>query len=263
MIANYESLDRLNWSRLKLIDRSPLHYKANVAVESDSLDKGTAAHAAILEPEKFEKYWVVYPGKVRNGKAWEEFRDQANAEGKSVISRSEMDAAKAMRDAVKKHTRASELLYGTPGASEIPLVWDIAGDGFKFECKGRVDRLSFTHDALVDLKTTKSAEPKAFARSVLSLGYLGQIAWYFDGYARQRKPSDPVLREAYIVAVESSAPWIVEPYRITPEQLDEGRAFYSRLLGVLDYCQKANVWTGYTGAPETDLVLPSYYRGEE
>lgn len=245
----YDNLSRLNWSRLKLLERSPAQYVHGRGDDSSGFALGTAGHSATLEPEKFARDYVVYPGKTRNGAAWEAFETEAMRSSLQVISRSEYADASAIAAAVRAHSRASAYLSG--GKAEVALVWDIVAGSLRFECKGRADYIG---DALVDFKTTKDASPKAFGASCAKLGYLGQAAWYSDGHylaTGQRKPF-------IFVAAESSAPHIVQVYRVTPEQLEIGRAQYLGLLGRLDYCTKQNFWGGYTEAEETDLELPAW-----
>ncbi len=113
--------------------------------------------------------------------------------------------------------------------------------------------------ALVDLKTTQCASPKAFGASCLKYGYLGQAAWYTDGCERLTG----IKRPFYFVAVESSAPYLVTVFRVTDAQLEIGREHYRRLLGKLDYCQKANFWGGYSESEESEIELPNYFNPKQ
>lgn len=237
----YDALDALNWSKLKLLERSPAHYVQGYGDDSSGFNLGTGTHAAILEPEKFERDFVTFKGR-RYGKAWDEFETAAVRSGKTVLSEKEHAQALAMRKAVLKHKRAAALLTG--GQAEFSMVWNLGA----FKCKGRGDYLS---SALVDLKTTKDASPQGFGRACKQYGYLGQAAWYSDGYTQITGERLPFV----IVAVESSAPYIVQPYRVTPDQLERGREQYLTLLGKLDYCQKTGFWGGYSEAEELDLTV--------
>lgn len=249
----YDQINRLNWSKLRLLEKSPAHFKHGFGDESDSLKLGTAIHMAILEPERFESTYVVFPGKVRRGKQWEEFEREQTRAGKLVVSATEYGKALATRNAVHRNKRAMAYLSG--GQPEVTLEWEIAGDGFRFECKGRADYIG---DAIVDLKSTQCASPRAFAASAAKYGYFGQAAWYSDGAALALKQRKPFV----IIAVESNAPHVVTVFRVPEAAIEHGRQQYSRLLGTLDYCQKRNFWGGYTEAEEIDLEVPEWH-GED
>lgn len=249
--AEYDATKAINWSRLRLIGKSPAHFAHGVGEDSSGFELGTASHACTLELEKFASDFVVYPGKVRRGKAWEAFEAEAIRAGRTVLKQSDYNEAQAIRKAIFDNPRAAKLLSG--GRAEFSMVWKL-GD---FLCKGRGDYLS---EAIVDLKTTKDASPRAFAAACAKYGYFGQGAFYSDGYkilTGQRLPY-------YIVAVESGAPHVVQVYRLSEASLAKGRDQYLSLLGKLDYCTRNNFWGGYSDQPEMDLEAPEYFtEGED
>lgn len=247
---DYDRNPRLNWSRLRLLERSPAHYKAGYGDESDSLRLGTAVHMAVLEPARYAKEYVVYPGKVRRGKEWDAFETDAVRRGLTVVSRSEQAKTLATRDAVLANRRAMEYLTG--GKPEVTFEWEIGAGDLRFECKARAD-----YDGplgLVDLKSTQCAAPKAFAHSVLKYGYDGQAAWYRDG--KQRDPRYGQRSPFTIIAVESAPPHLVTVFRMPKAVLERGQERYETLLAKLHDCQTRNYWGGYVEADEVDLELP-------
>lgn len=254
--AEYESTDALNWSRLKLIGQSPAHFKYGGGDDSSGFALGTAAHAAILEPEKFANDFVTFKGKVRRGNAWEEFEAESIRAGKTVVNTREHDEAVAIRDAVFRNKRAAQYLSG--GQPEFSMIWNLkSADGsINFRCKGRGDYLS---SVVADLKTTKDASPKAFARACANYGYFGQAAWYSDGYRILTGQTKPFV----IIAVESSAPYVVQVYRLSEAALERGREQYMSLVGKLDYCTKNNFWGGYSEQEELELEAPDYFTSME
>lgn len=246
--AAYDAIDALNWSRLKLLEKSPTHYRTGFGDETATFRLGTAAHMALLEPERFATEYVVYPGKVRRGKEWEKFETEALRSGKAVLSRKEHATAVATRDAVRGHERA--VSYLRDGEPERTLVWDVVAGELRFKCKGRADYIG--PRAIVDFKSTNDASPEGFGWSVRDYGYLGQAAWYSDGLWLATGARLPFV----FIAVEKKPPFMVGVYRVTDEQLEEGRELYLSLLGKLDYCTKNNWWSGYTESAESDLVIP-------
>ncbi len=247
--AAYDATPGENWSRVKLLEKSPAHYRQGFGDDSSGFALGTAAHMAILEPERFLAEYVVFTGKVRNGKVWDAFEQAAIDAGKSVLNQKEYNNTLAIRDAVRGNAKAMEYLSG--GEPEVTLTWKL-GD---FSCKGRAD---YRGIAIADLKSTKDCSPRKFGRACLEYGYFGQAAWYSDGNFLATGKRLPFR----IIAVESSPPHLVTVYRVTDEQLAYGREQYLSLLGKLDYCRKNNFWGGYTEEDELDLVMPEYARTE-
>jgi hypothetical protein len=244
-MVNYRDVPGLNWSRLKLIGRSPLHFQLGIGeIDESAASIGTAVHCGVLEPERFEQDFIYYPGSVRRGKAWEEFEALALGAGKTVLSKSEHAQVIAMRDAVMRQPRAKQLFTG--GAAEVLTTWKLAS----FDCKGRFDYIR--PDALIDLKTTDSAHPKAFAYSCVKYGYHGQAAWYADGHFRATGQRLPF----YFVAVDKRPPHVVTVFRVPDHVLEAGRNLYLSYLETLDRCQQSGEWPGYTIEPEIDLELP-------
>lgn len=238
----YESIKAMNWSRLKLLERSPAHFKANVSEETPSLNKGVAVHCAILEPEKFLKSYAIFTGKVRRGKEWDAFEFEATANGRLILNEREYADVEAMKKSVRSNPLAMK--YLTWGRAEVPATWKIKA--LDLDCKGRIDYVSPI--GLIDLKTTQSAHPRDFWYSCVKYGYDGQLAWYHDGWMRKTGEDLPVK----IIAVESSVPFNVTVFNVPEAILSQGRERYQTLLAQYDYCTKNNFWGGYS---ETEVNL--------
>lgn len=241
----YDKINALNWSRLRLLEKSPTHFQLGFGDDSSGFALGTAAHMAVLEPERFaSEYEVTSIRRDARTKAWQEAETDAVRRGVTLLIQSEYTKTVAIRDAVFANPRARELLTG--GRPEVALTWKLG----QFDCKGRADYIS--PSAIIDLKSTQCSAPKAFGYSVRKYGYLGQAAWYSDGCRLRTGKTRPF----YFVAVESAPPHLVTVFRVTEAQLAEGREQYLELLGRLAYCQSRNWWGGYTESPEIDLELP-------
>lgn len=274
----YAAIEAVSSSTLKHMRRSPLHFlNASIASRmpaSPAKRRGTITHAAILEPKRFAEFAIVgtlndnqrlaldaiaegrevavFEGKVRNGKAWEAFRDTHQSHviltarewsciehlgSKTPISAADYDLAKHMRESVMCHRVASTLLES--GAPEVSMLWDDAGTGV--DCKGRADWLSDGREGLiVGLKTTARADQRAFSKQAAELGYHIQWAMYCDAFTAcfQRVP------RVVEIVVESVPPHDVVVYEITDETLCQGRLEYGRLLERVKQCVEADHWPG-------------------
>lgn len=251
-VTDYDAIDAVNYSSIKWLARSPKHYrwfKDNGVRETRPMFKGTAAHIAILEPERFALEYAIFGGKRRAGEAWEAFKADAIAGGKKILKESELAEAFAMRDAVRGDALASSYLCG--GQHEVTLVW--VDSETELKCKGRLD---FLHGGTVavDLKTTRDAIPHWFAKDVARLQYHVQAAMYFDGLATLTG-KDP---RYVVLAIESSPPHDVVTYDLPEPVIAAGRDEYRRLMRLLVECRQENSWPGIGNGFEQALTLPSW-----
>jgi exodeoxyribonuclease VIII len=249
--VDYAAIDAVNYSTLKELARSPLHYRyrvENQRSQTKAMFRGSAAHTAILEPIEFMRRYVVFDGKRRAGKAWEAF-EQDNAD-KTILKEDEFNEALAMRDAVRACAPAME--YLRRGKHEATLVWVDPETGVL--CKGRPDFITDSN-VIVDVKTTRNPEPFWFSRDVARLQYHVQCAFYADGLAALTG-CDPA---AAIIAVESAPPHDVAAYRAPDaEVLGPGRDAYRSMLQRLCECRREGRWPGIANGFEMTLTLPPW-----
>ncbi len=257
----YDAIKAVNWSTLKHLGKSPAHYLHNLSNPGDDTDarqRGRVTHLAVFEPERFALEVMVFPDK-RVGKKWELF-EQAN-QGKELITPRMNETATAIADAARNHPIAARYLAG--GKSEHTITWLYQSPRienlpyWEVECKGRLD---FVADcgAIVDMKSTRDASPMGFAREVMRYEYHAQLAFYRDGYRAMTGVELPVV----IVAVEASAPHVVQVYRLPDHVLELGRERYEQLLAHLNVCRQDARWPGYAEA-EMELELPSWAFGPD
>lgn len=254
--SDYDSIDRLNWTRLKLMGRSPAHYKhalTHPRPDTDAMKRGRAVHAAVFEPLQFARRYVCWTGGRRYGKTWDNFcADNAD---KEILTADEWESCERIQEAVRGNEQAAPYLSG--GKGEQTITWTTETPetpGFpaqRFECKGRLDFV--TAAALVDLKTCKDASPAGFGRDCFKYDYHSGAAWYRDGYAAATGKERPFV----FVAVEAAAPHVVQVYLVPDSYLELGRERYRGLLNRLDWCQRENSWPGYAEA-EQELELPRW-----
>jgi len=109
-----------------------------------------------------------------------------------------------------------------------------------------------TPKVVVELKTCRSSEPYAFAWQMKKLFYHAQMAFHIEGMAALNPDLNPT---PYIVAVESSAPYPVTVFRVTPAALLEGHKLIRLWFEQLKVCQSCNVWPAYSQAV-VDLDVP-------
>lgn len=258
---DYASIDAVNFSTLKFMAKSPLHYRH--ALESPKaattpMRLGTAAHTAVLEPARFITDYAVFEpeeGKAprRGTKAWEAFA--AANDGKELLKQPEFDAAMRMRDAVRGNVEA--MRYLKRGDAEVTLVWQDKETGVWL--KGRVDFISQSvADVIADLKTARDVSPWAFQSAYAKMQYHVQAAMYAD--ALESITGRPTYHKC--IAVESAEPHDVVVYDVIGEPLELGREVYRDLLTKLVECRKNDEWPGASAGAEVSLRLPAWATAE-
>lgn len=253
--ATYQEASGVNISSLKVMRRSPAHYRhalANPSATSAAMALGTAAHAAVLEPVRFAKDFVVWNGGIRRGKEWDAFLATSSAAGHTVVTVDEHATAVAIADAV--HANADAAKYLRAGHPEVSMSWQIGST----PCKGRLDWLTTIDgcDVLVGLKTARDCRMREFGTQSVRLGYHLQWAFYLDGWmAITGRPAQVVE-----IVVESAAPHCIAVYRISDAVLGLGRDEYRTLLDQRANCVQADVWPGPCD-DECELELPAWAYG--
>jgi exodeoxyribonuclease VIII len=248
----YLSLPAAHFSAVKEIDVGPEHYAhalTNEREDTDALRAGRAIHSLILTPDAGDV--VIWTGKARRGKAWDEFAEEHA--GRTILTGAEAAMAEGMRASVYAHPVASALLSG--GDAEVTLTWDDARVG---PCKARVDYLKtgvWPKPHMVELKTTRARGRGAIMREIAARLYYAQAAFYLDGLDANGFADV----EARMVVVEKAPPYAVHVFRVGDGPLESGRRKVDAWLSKIAECEGAGMWRG---DDETDLVLPAYVDGD-
>lgn len=256
---DYDRLeDRANWSTLKFLGRSPLHYRHNILAPKDSdtaaKKTGRASHLAVLEPEKFRSQCALWTGKVRRGKKWDAF--QLKHAGADILTEKEYAECVALGEAARSSAMAAPYLAG--GKGEQTVLWShivppqLGLDGYRIDMKCRIDFVA-TIGALVDLKFTRDASPDGFGRECAKYESHVQAALYRDGFKAATGRELPYL----LVAVEKTKPHAVQVYNLNEEILALGRERYRALLDRLQMCRREAHWPPYSDGV-MDLTLPRW-----
>lgn len=230
----------VRFSHLKLMGLSPAHFHAATVKETYAIERGRALHSLVLGGQRV----IGYPGKVRNGKAWEQFQtDNADA---NILTGKEYDKVRAMADAILAHPIAMQLLEGQ---HELEVDWTCMGRA----CQSHIDVVGPGGRWVTELKTTVSSNPERFAWQAHRMAYFGQVAFYMDAL-RSAGLAEPT--DAYVVAVEATEPFVVTTMRVGEDALEMGRKTVRLWMEQLLACEAANQWPGYVQGI-VDLHAPS------
>jgi len=208
--------------------------------ETLSMRLGSGVHALLLgQPVVvWDQPAVKGDGKApRNGKAWDAFQRQHG--GATILNRTEHDKASRIADAFRANAHA-ELLLTSPGSVYERTILSTQ-DGRARRTTPDIAALAF----VAEVKTTRSADPRWFRRDCRKLAYHAQVA---DQCLAIEADSGRRPDEAFIIAVETAPPYVVQVFRLTQRDLVEGEALCRRWMAMLLEAERSNAWGGYSDA---------------
>lgn len=245
--ADYFAVDAASNSGLKLVRRSPAHFKYREPEDGDTRAKqiGTALHAAILEPEHFAKHYLV---STVDDRRLAEYKGLAkDVGGDRVLTISEHRRIVDMQESVYRNKRASSILQAH-GRRELSVFTKDPVTGvdvkFRFDFKGD----GFT---AADLKKCQDARGSEFVRAISNYGYYMQIAFYMDMWKAETAED---IREFPIIAVEENAPHGCICHDLDEVALMLGRKHYREALNTYAECLERGVWPAYGDDSELTSV---------
>lgn len=247
--AEYLKIDAVSASGLKAMRKSPreyLHAITQGRKATRAMGLGTGTHAAVFEPERFAREYVVWDGD-RRGKAYDAFCEEHASE--VILKRNEYELCCGMRDAARSHPVAGPLLT-PPGEAE--KVWQWKDEETGLECKARTDwwRIGL----LADLKTSADIDDRRFAATVYRLGYHIQAAHYRAALIANGITDAPPFT---IIAVESSPPHDVAVFPLDDDFLWAGEVERAELMARVSVCRRNHMYPGRY--PEArPLSLPAW-----
>jgi len=219
--------------------------------ESTAMLLGSAVHTAILEPDLFDKQYIVSPKfdrRTKDGKkSYDDF--QLQAENKIVIDELVFLKIQIMRDALRKNPQATLILDNENNLYEKSIYWQDINTNIL--CKSRPDLLNIQKNLICDLKTTSDASERAFSASIYQRGYHIQAAMMID--ALQAVGHE--INTFVFLCVESVEPYATAIYILDNESIERGRQDFYALLQTIKRCTEQNFWPSY----ESKIIkLPNF-----
>lgn len=189
---------------------------------------GTAFHTLMLEPELFDKRYVMKPEPVFLKDVGREAYDKYKSLleffetcGSIVLSAIEWENLMAMREVFNANQNAVNLILDA--RIENSFFWQDKHSGLLL--KARPDILH--ENMIVDLKTCADASPRAFQNSMVTGGYHVQGAMCRDAVeAIEGHRIDTVIN----ICIETKYPHNMAIYIIDELAIDEGQFKYKNIL---------------------------------
>lgn len=263
MEQNYHDIPALNASSISDYMRSPLHFWMHSSLNPDREKKdktpamifGSLCHCLVLEPEAFDKEFIVSPNINKCTKAgkeeWAAFTREAGS--RDVITEETYGHAVAMRDAMFANSAVKNLLGN--GCSEQPVFWTKEEGGVL--CKAKLDYSR--QGLLIDYKTTADASYSTFSKSIANFGYHRQMAWYMDAFEHQYNERP---KGAVIIAQEKDLPDAIGIYAIKGSALEIGKKECDRAYEEISERLLLSKWEAYPDKM-IDIDLPNWYKKGE
>lgn len=218
--------------------QSPAHYKFAVREEKSYFDFGEACHLAILEPNRFEAVVVRGPDD-RRGNKWKDQLEGCELSKKLLLTSGDYDSVCAIRDMIHADAWLNAIITGGKSMIEATAyaVDEVTGELVRV----RPDLYRADLKGILDVKSSQSAHPDAFARSVVNYGYHAQEAFYSD----QWQASGQEVEWFAFLAFEKKPPYAFAVYELPPSIVEEGRIMMRKALDTYHACRDADHWPAY------------------
>lgn len=243
---DYFAIDAASNSGLKLIRRSPAHFKFKEEKDpSPAMAMGTHLHMALLEPERFEKHYVIAEAEDKRSAYYKGLVKDVGAD--RVLTLKDHRKLIGMQEAAYSNKRFAAYMKSL-GRNELSVVTTDPETGVPIKC--RFDRIGDSVFAL-DIKKCQDARGEEFTKPISNYGYYQQIAFYKHVWFCE---TGEHLQEFPLVAIEEDSPHGVICHDLDEIALELGRIHYREALDTYARCRDSGVWPAYPDDSEVTSV---------
>jgi hypothetical protein len=211
---------------------------------------GRLVHSVILEPEVAFIRLTVWEGKVKRGKAWDEFEQKAKDGHKEVVTKQELAELQELSNNVHANRHAHRLIEATE--HEVSLFWE---DEVYGKAKARLDGLNPEERVgIVEVKTTRKIDARGFGNDCANLGYPLQLGWYQEAAVQAIGKKLPVT----IICIENKAPFDCVVRTVPQSVLDKGLEEAVEQARKYRIAEHLGEFAGVNSEVE-ELLMPSWY----
>lgn len=232
----YEAIAALNYSGMKHLMRSPLHYMHYLNapnVETKALRVGKMVHEAILQPDVFVKYKPEpeVDKRTKEGKEILAYWKESIKENEVVVSFDEYNFVMDIADSVSSSLESKGIKFEF---AESVHAAQCSITGVDLKCC--IDAIS--HDGIIyDIKTTEDGGSQAFYRTCLNYKY------YIQSYLYRMISG---CKRFIFVVVEKEPPYAVSYYELGEEFDNKAKQEIDKAIQLYKICKDTGVWNGYT-----------------
>ena len=255
--------EAISKSRLANMSVCPAYFKwceDNPQEPSEDMVLGSAFHKIVLEPETFDKEFMIMPHFDRRTKegrlGYENLMNKVQGECITLITKEQYDTICGMRDSIMANPYARKLINGN-----IEQSMYFTDELTKVECKCRPDVWRKVADRVVitDLKSAKSVMPNDFMRDCVKYHYDLQTAMYREGVSKNlNMPKDNI--DFVFIAVEKKPPYLLNIMQADTYVIQKGEADFREYIGTYAECLETSNWYSFNGKDNiiNNLSLPNY-----
>lgn len=235
--------------------------------DTDALDWGSLIDMLMFFPDQWEEVYAITPETYTNDKGeerpWNFNATVCKQWRQDIGERFELKPAESARaHAATARLRddydVSSVLEGA--ATQVMVCGDYMDDEFdlRVPCKGLIDfvpdkAIGVWGRCLGDLKTTRNADPRHWARTVWAFGWHVQAAFYLDLYCAATGED----RTDWIhIIQESFEPFEIGRRIISGEFVELGRRAYRSAIRLYARCLARDEWPTYDEMRST--ILPGF-----
>jgi len=207
-----------------------------------ALDMGTALHCLLLEPEEFDRRFIVAPEFNRRTTAGKEdekqfLKDCANS-CMTVMDAEQGRKLQLMRASALAHPAARWLLEAE-GHQEASIYWNDEQTGEL--CRIRPDKFLSGQPVIVDVK--KVADMSRFTRHVEEFRYHVQDAYYREGFNKQFGEYPLFVFIAVSESIDCGR-YPVRVFQLGEDDVAVGYDLFRRDLTAYHECMLSGNWGG-------------------
>lgn len=254
---DYHKDEAIGSTSVKAISVSPANLYFNPFKGSKSAQIGTAIHAALLEPEVFEKDFILEPEiKTRASKEYKELAKTYNAD--NILINSEVETITRMIESARMNTDFMDYV-AAKGKSEVSMFATCPITGLRLKC--RFDRLSDSHPYPLDVKSCMDATERGFSQAFGKYHYHIQAAFYL--YVL-KLTTGIELDQFCFFALQNKPPYTNCMYYIGTESLELGYKHMHEALRKIKECiDDESLRTEGIVLPSSEINVPNYLFDEE
>lgn len=242
----YFAIDAASNSGLKLVRRSPAHFKYREEKEpTASMQMGTHLHMALLEPERFDKHYVIAEAEDKRSAYYKGLVKDVGAD--RVLTMKDHRKLLGMQEAAYRNKRFAAYMRAA-GRNELSVVTTDPETGILVKC--RFDR-KLDQNPAFDVKKCQDARGSEFVKAITNYGYYMQVAFYADVWFWE---TGERIKEFPLLAIEEDPPHGVMFHDLDEVALALGRLHYREALNTYARCLDSGVWAAYEDESEVTSV---------
>lgn len=228
----------LSYSSLKAFRKSPLHYIQYVTkpkLDSDAFALGSAIDILTLQPELFNAKFLVTDKPEQRSNAgkseWQNILIEAANKKLKIITPDQLRTAKICVESLMS-TNESRIIIEGKKKVQVKLSWTDKGTTLPLVGYVDFETKCWGSDFVVDLKSTKSADPNDFHRDIFKYGYDLQNGTYMAGYHKTQFRFPGFI----FLAVETTEPYCVSVNYCESKFNDIAKDEFYGCLKAFRYC---------------------------